>query len=256
MLLAEDNRINQVVACSFLERDCHSVRIAQNGAEALEALGSEPFDIVLMDVEMPVMDGIEATRHIRENRDGRYNAAIPIVALTAHALSGYREKLLGAGMDQYISKPIILEELRESLTKAMAGRMTLGELGAGAVVRAPSGDKVLDLDGMSRRLQGDLPLIELTLGLFESEAPVRFAALDEALVRGSASEGRVAAHSFKNLALNVGADRLSALLLDIENLCADSDAAHASEMFARVSAELASVSQELERHKEGKADQI
>ncbi len=249
VLLAEDNRINQVVACSFLERDCHSVRIAQNGAEALEALGSEPFDIVLMDVEMPVMDGIEATHHIRENRDGRFNAAIPIVALTAHALSGYREKLLGAGMDQYVSKPIVLEDLREAITKAMAGRMTLGELGAGAVVRTPKGDKVLDLEGMRRRLGDDGPLIELTLGLFEGEAPLRFSALDEALKKRSASEGRVAAHSFKNLSLNVGADRLSALLLDIENLCADSDAEGASEMFSRVSAELAAVSAELERHK-------
>ena len=202
-----------------------------------------------MDVEMPVMDGIEATRHIRENKGGKYNAAIPIVALTAHALSGYREKLLGAGMDQYVSKPIILDELREALTKAMAGRMTLGEMGSGQVIRTPTGDKVLDIEGMQRRLEGDGPLIQLTLGLFQSEAPVRFAALDEALKKRSASEGRVAAHSFKNLSLNVGADRLSALLLDIENLCADSDAERASEMFSGVSAELAAVSAELELYK-------
>ncbi len=110
VLLAEDNPINQKIARHVLEKAGHSVEVADNGAIALECLAREPFDIVLMDIQMPDMDGFEATRRIRtdERSTGRH---IPIVAMTAHAMKGDRERCLDAGMDDYITKPFRREEL-------------------------------------------------------------------------------------------------------------------------------------------------
>jgi len=111
ILLAEDNVVNRKVACSLLAKQGHSVLAVENGQEALESLVHERFDVVLMDVQMPVMDGIEATIAIRarERLEGRYT---PIVALTAHAMKGDRERCLDAGMDDYVSKPLRSAELR------------------------------------------------------------------------------------------------------------------------------------------------
>ncbi|MGA2120059.1 MAG: response regulator [Bryobacteraceae bacterium] len=110
VLLAEDNPINQMVAAGILENRGHQVRIAASGYEALAAFESEDFDLVLMDVQMPVMDGFESTRAIREKEKVR-GGHIPIIALTAHAMSGDRERCLSAGMDGYASKPIRPEDL-------------------------------------------------------------------------------------------------------------------------------------------------
>jgi CheY-like chemotaxis protein len=112
VLLAEDNEINQKVALEFLKMRGHQVRIVNNGKEALEALGVETFEIILMDVQMPVMDGFQATATIREQErsTGRH---IPIIAMTGYAMKGDRQRCLDAGMDAYISKPIRSQELFE-----------------------------------------------------------------------------------------------------------------------------------------------
>jgi signal transduction histidine kinase/CheY-like chemotaxis protein len=116
ILLAEDNVVNCKVACSLLTKQGHSVLAVENGQEALAALAHERFDVVLMDVQMPVMDGIEATIAIRarEGPEGRYT---PIVALTAHAMKGDRERCLDAGMDDYVSKPLRSAELRAAFAR-------------------------------------------------------------------------------------------------------------------------------------------
>ena len=121
VLLAEDNLVNQRLACRLLEKRGHSVAVAANGLEALQAVEKESFDLVFMDVQMPVMDGFEATAAIRK-REEPGGMGLPIVALTAHAMKGDREKCLAAGMDGYISKPIRPQELDEVLRKYLARR--------------------------------------------------------------------------------------------------------------------------------------
>jgi CheY-like chemotaxis protein len=121
ILLAEDNLINQKVASRLLEKQGHQVHIANNGVEALNAMLSESFDAVFMDVQMPEMSGLEATRRLREQEksDGRRQL---IIAMTAHALAGDREKCLQAGMDEYISKPFNVNELYALLGKVDVDR--------------------------------------------------------------------------------------------------------------------------------------
>jgi len=115
VLLVEDNEINRRVAIGLLRSRGHQVAFAENGREALEKLATEEFDVVLMDMQMPVMDGYEATRQIRARADGN---RVTIVALTANAMQGDREKCLAAGMNDYISKPTRLEDIDTVLRRA------------------------------------------------------------------------------------------------------------------------------------------
>ncbi len=119
ILLAEDNNINQKVALRTLGKEGHTVVVAENGREVLEWLKTETFDLVLMDVQMPVMDGLETTAEIRRLEEGT-GRHLPIIALTAHAMKGDRERCLDAGMDGYVSKPILIEELRKALSAVLS----------------------------------------------------------------------------------------------------------------------------------------
>jgi CheY-like chemotaxis protein len=116
ILLAEDNVVNQRVATRMLEKDGHRVTVVNNGREALAVLEQGEFDMVFMDVQMPEMDGLEATAEIRR-KEKRSGARIPIIAMTAHAMTGDRERCLAAGMDDYISKPIRVKSLLELAEK-------------------------------------------------------------------------------------------------------------------------------------------
>jgi len=126
ILLAEDSLVNQKLAVALLERHGHTVVVASSGREAVAALESQAFDLVLMDVQMPDMDGLEATAIIRA-REKRTGTHVPIVAMTAHALKGDRERCLAAGMDDYVSKPIRVRELLDSLDRVLAARNGLPE---------------------------------------------------------------------------------------------------------------------------------
>jgi CheY-like chemotaxis protein len=119
ILLVEDSLVNQKLAAAILTKEGHQVLVAHHGRDALRQLECETFDLILMDIQMPEMDGVEATRAIRgkEERTGQH---IPIIALTAHALEGDRERFLSAGMDHYISKPIHTEEMLEVIEATMA----------------------------------------------------------------------------------------------------------------------------------------
>jgi signal transduction histidine kinase/ligand-binding sensor domain-containing protein/DNA-binding response OmpR family regulator len=116
ILVAEDNRVNQLIAATMLRRDGHHVVLADDGAAAVAAAGNDAFDLILMDVQMPGMNGFDATVAIREH-ERTIGTHTPIVAMTAHAMSGDRERCLQSGMDEYVSKPISLESLRNALAR-------------------------------------------------------------------------------------------------------------------------------------------
>jgi CheY-like chemotaxis protein len=119
ILLVEDNAINQRVAVRLLEKQGHSVATAANGRLAVEMTAAERFDLVLMDVQMPEMDGLEATRTIR-GRERRSGGHLPILAMTAHALKGDAERCIAAGMDGYVSKPARPADLAAAIEKVFA----------------------------------------------------------------------------------------------------------------------------------------
>jgi CheY-like chemotaxis protein len=123
VLVAEDNAVNQRLAARMLEKRGHRVSMTANGVEAVEALANGNFDIVLMDIQMPEMDGLEATAEIRRREERGGGTHIPIIALTANAMKGDRERCLAAGMDGYLSKPIVPRELDELLEAYLKRRI-------------------------------------------------------------------------------------------------------------------------------------
>ena len=118
VLVVEDSRVNQKLATALLEKHGHTAGVAGDGREAIDAVFAEDFDVVLMDVQMPVMDGFEATVEIRRREEGT-GRHVAIVAMTAHAMKGDKERCIESGMDEYVPKPIRPEELFGSMAKAL-----------------------------------------------------------------------------------------------------------------------------------------
>jgi CheY-like chemotaxis protein len=135
ILLAEDNQVNQLFACRLLKKLGHEVTVVDNGVEALAALDHALFDLVLMDMQMPVMDGIEATQTIRA-READSQQHIPIVALTANAIASDRERCLAAGMDDYLAKPFSMPQLMEVLERWLPEHV-LNKAGSHGVATVP-----------------------------------------------------------------------------------------------------------------------
>jgi len=121
VLLAEDEPINRFAIRRMLERLGHEAHCVENGLEVLDVVRGARFDLIIMDIQMPVMDGLEAARRLREDDDERLRT-MPIVAVTAYAMKGDRERILAAGMDGYLSKPVDMEELRGIIQRATTGR--------------------------------------------------------------------------------------------------------------------------------------
>ena len=126
ILVVEDNMVNRKVAHFMLEKKGHDITAVENGREALTAMEGCIFDLILMDVQMPVMDGLEATVAIRE-KEKATGTHIPIIAMTAHAMKGDRERCLEAGMDDYITKPLNPEEVSQRIEEAMKNKKALSE---------------------------------------------------------------------------------------------------------------------------------
>ena len=166
ILVAEDNKVNQRLAVRMPEKQGHTVVVAGDGREALIALGREAFDVVLMDIQMPEMDGIEATAAIRKKEQG-VGSHIPIVAMTANAMKGDRERCLEAGMDGYVSKPVHPKELFEAIEQVFSYH---SEGGNTAKVEGPV-DEVIDKTAILARLDGDEELLKELGGLFLNDCP-------------------------------------------------------------------------------------
>jgi CheY-like chemotaxis protein/HPt (histidine-containing phosphotransfer) domain-containing protein len=208
VLLAEDNAVNQRLAASLLQRRGHKVTIAANGVAAVAAFERDTFNVVLMDVQMPEMGGFEATAAIRalEEKDGSH---VPIIAMTAHAMKGDRERCLDAGMDEYLTKPLDPRQLC-LLVEQMAEP---GEAAAATPIDAPSIP-----DDVLARVGGDRELLAEISRLFVDDAPRHLQRIRAALDAGDGESLRRAAHGLKGAAANFDAEGVVAAARDLEEI--------------------------------------
>ncbi len=248
ILLAEDNTTNRHVAVSILKRLGYPrVDAVADGAEVVKALESLPYDLVLMDLQMPQLDGFEATRAIRDPTSAVRNHKIPIIALTAHAMTGDKDRCLKAGMDDYVSKPISRQKMAWVLEKWLpkdkdgwaAAQEKKPELPT--MSSAPPSDShepcVFDRAALLDRVMNDEPLMLEVVELFLVDALKQVCALKEALASNAAESAERLAHSIKGAAGTVGADAIRLAAIDIEQTIRAGDLTAAS---SRVS--------QLERH--------
>ena len=211
VLLAEDNVVNQRVAIGLLERRGHTVTVATNGIQALQALETGAFDVVLMDVQMPEMGGLEATAEIRRREAGT-GRHVRIVAMTAHAMNGDRDLCLSAGMDGYLSKPV-----DPAMLYAVVEEFIAPAAPAASSAAAPS----VDDDALRERLGADEQKFNEVIQSFLIDCPARLATLKAALARGDADQVRTIAHNLKGAAGNLSAASLFAAALTLEQAAAE-----------------------------------
>jgi len=215
ILLAEDNIINQKVAISTLKKLGYNAEAVANGKEAVKALEMIPYDIVLMDCQMPEMDGYEATGEIRKPESKVLNHRVPVIAITANAMKGDREKCLTAGMDDYLSKPIYPNELSDMLEKWIGKQYASQQEGTTVSNKEPV-QNIFDRAGLLDRLMGDEALANEILGDFLEDVPRNVTALKEALDNGDAPSVQLRAHTIKGQSANVGGEALCETAFEIE----------------------------------------
>jgi two-component system sensor histidine kinase/response regulator len=211
ILLAEDNAINQKLAIRLLEKRGHRVTVACNGRDALSALAKEPFDLVLMDVQMPEMDGLEATRLLREKEMASGHRQ-PVVAMTALVMKGDRERCIEAGMDGYLSKPIRPQELDEVLDNYLARDR---EGFSGSESGGPAEPSVVAAE-LLERIDGDLSLLSELLDLFRADYPGQIRALREAIKNRDAATMQRVGHALKGALGNLSAPIASRIASELE----------------------------------------
>ncbi len=244
VLLAEDNAVNRELTLRILSKRGHSVVCAGTGKQALEALEKQAFDVILMDVQMPEMDGFEATAEIRK-REVVTGTRIPIIAMTAHAMKGDRERCLSAGMDAYISKPIQAEELLK-ITEALAANN-----GSEGPVEEPA-HVVMDRTLALARVDGDEGLLADLARLFCEESPKMMEAVREAVIARDPERLQRAAHSLKGAVATLAAQKAFDAALRLERLGRAGDLADVDKAYAMLEAQVQRLRGVLESMVEGK----
>jgi CheY-like chemotaxis protein/HPt (histidine-containing phosphotransfer) domain-containing protein len=237
ILLAEDNITNQQVALGILRKLGLQADAVANGAEAIAALESIRYDLVLMDVQMPKMDGLEATAHIRDPQSAVRNHSIPVVAMTAHAMQGDRERCLEAGMNDYVTKPVSPQALADALARWLPGDDAARPTNASAEpAPAVSGTAepaaepepetpVFDRPGMLARLMDDEDLARAVAVGFLEDMPRQIEALRSYLQAGDAEGAVRQAHTIKGASANVGGESLRAVAFAMEKAARAGDLA-------------------------------
>jgi CheY-like chemotaxis protein len=264
-LLVEDNVVNQRVAVRVLEKRGHWVVIAENGVEALQALACQRFDLALMDVQMPEMDGLEATRRIRamEDQTGQH---LPIVAMTAHAMKGDRERCLQAGMDDYIAKPIDAEklaalverlvpldelsatlvearrkqsELENAVSQSLASALPPAQDPAESATENAAPAETICLKSLEERVENDVELMQEMVELFLDNAPMLLAEIEAGVADGDLRTVTRATHSLKGAASNLCAAPCIQAAERLEMLSKNGDIGRAETAVAELRDELA-----------------
>jgi signal transduction histidine kinase/CheY-like chemotaxis protein/HPt (histidine-containing phosphotransfer) domain-containing protein len=258
ILLAEDNHVNQQLMLRVLSKENHDILLANNGREAVDLLARESVDVVLMDCQMPLLDGYEATGLIRKaGRKSRTGRTLPIIALTANAMAGDREKCLSAGMDDYVTKPIVFAQLFETIRRHLELKPTedakstedaapqpsaVKEQGA-----TPPGEPVLDRETLLARVGGDRDLVGILTDALREDGPARIADLRAALEAADYPTAKRAAHTLKGTAANLGALQLSILAKTAEQAATACDSETSRATLLNLESSLAAALEELEK---------
>ena len=242
ILLAEDSLVNQKLAIGLLQRSGHTLFIANNGKEALAALETKTFDLVLMDVQMPVMDGLEATTSIRR-REQSSGGHVPIIAMTAHAMKGDRERCLAAGMDEYVAKPIRVAELYTAMSRVLPVN---GPLPA-EIAEAPPSE--VDWSQALQSVDGDRELLSVVVDAFLEEAPRMRDQIRTALETKNAPDLQRAAHTLKGSLRVFGAPTATELSAQLETQGKVARFDGASELWAAIERNLDPIVRELEERR-------
>jgi two-component system sensor histidine kinase/response regulator len=238
ILVAEDNPVNQRLARMILEREGHRVEVAEDGIEAYQALERTRFDLVLMDVRMPRMGGLEATAAIRR-REQETGRRVPIVALTAHAMKGDRERFLRAGMDAYLSKPLRPDDLLGTIEGFLGDEALPPEDVPPAVAASTSTAEAFDPERVLAVLDGDTEVAVELVDLFLDSTRELLEELRDAVERGDGERIRRAAHSLKGSASNFHAEPAVGAAYTLERAGAENDAEVQMEALRELEAECA-----------------
>ncbi|MFQ5583388.1 MAG: response regulator, partial [Calditrichia bacterium] len=248
VLLAEDNRINQKIILRLLKKMNFNVSIAGNGTEAVLKAKSDKFDLVLMDVQMPEMDGLTATRKIRE-LEKESGTHVPIIAITAHAMKGDREKCLDAGMDEYLTKPIKSEHLQKMIAKIMGNgnpaTVNIEDNAQSNQIHALPLDKLELLE----RVEGDMPLLGEIVELFYQEYPRFINQIKTSIDKQDPSQLKKSAHTLKGMFGNLGAHTAFDLAKSLEDCSKKEDYSAAQQTLAQLKDEIEEVKNALYQFK-------
>lgn len=208
VLLAEDNRVNQQLILEYLKRVDVQVTVVSNGREAVERVAEQPFDVILMDLQMPVLDGLDATRQIRKMVDKH---DVPIIALTASAMPGDRERCLGVGMNGYVTKPVSKLDLYNNLIQWLKPATS-----SQVVVKPPETMDLLDLPDALHRLDQDREALQILFKLFMAEHKDDLWEIRSALRRQDPKAAMGLLHTLKGVSANISARRLNLIAAELE----------------------------------------
>jgi len=233
ILLAEDHPVNQRLAVKLLEKWGHSVVVACNGQKAIEALENSRFDLVLMDLQMPEMGGLEAASRIRE-KEKSTQERIPILAMTAHAMKGDREECSRVGMDGYIGKPLNPQLFFDTIETIDSKRPELDPV----VVTAEPQHSGVDRQAILARVEGDTSLLREVTGLFVTDAPKLLAEIAQSIRRNDAKGLERAAHALKGAVSNFGAAQAHQITAELETMGQGGDLARAPEALQQLEQQL------------------
>ena len=240
ILLAEDNPTNQKVAQLILQKFGYRSEVVASGLDVIRLLTQDDYDMVLMDVQMPGMDGFEATHVIRDPSSAVRNHAIPIIAMTAHAMKGDRERCLESGMDDYVAKPVQPLELIEAVERQIVGEGDAAPAQGGASTEAEAdapGGASFDRAALLHRVGGDPELAAEIVTVFLEDAPAQMVTLRQCVQSGNPESVRRQAHAFKSAAGSVGAVVLQELAFRMEMAGKEQSMERAAALMARMDAE-------------------
>ena len=240
VLLAEDNAVNQELAVRLLSKGGHKTVVAQTGKEALALLRKRNFDLVLMDVQMPGMDGFETTTAIRQ-KERATKSRIPIIAMTAHAMAGDRERCLQAGMDAYVAKPVNSRELFEVIDRVTGAQAKKASRSA----RTPAPGSALDEAALLERFKGDARLAAKLARLFLDDQPRLMTNIEQAVARRDSAKLARAAHALKGAVSNFAAPRAAAAAGKLEALAWAGNVDDAQKALAALRVEVSGVTRKL-----------